>query len=314
MKIPTLIGIALIIALIGSLGLWFLNRQKISSEVSFNIADLEVVNITNTTATVIWQTSVNTQGEVVFGESENLNNNASDVRDLEKAQERIVHFVNLKDLKPDTKYFFKVQNNSALYPEKPQEFKTASVKAIGELDFSFLKPIKGTILNTDLNPVDESLIFVEIPNAQKLATFSSTSGNFILPLKQVLNENLAQVASIAQDTPAILIVKKSSLESKVKLLISDETVNLPPITLGTNLDLTNYSQSPISTISIGQHQKVNLDFNNDGKINSLDLAILRGKADSKRVLSLEEQSQFDITSDGVINQEDIDEFSKALTN
>lgn len=313
MKIPTLIGLAFIIALIGSFGFWFLN-QGTAPGVNFEVTDLQIANISTSNATVVWQTNLPSSGKVVYGESWNLNLESSDNRDSDSPSARKTHFVTLKNLKPNTHYFYKIINNSSNYPPNPLEFKTANLKDSNELNFSFLKPIKGTILSTTLNPVDESLIFLKIPGAQELATFSSTAGNFILPLKLVLDQDLTKIFNIPQNTQATMVVKNNNLESKVKIVISDSTINLPPITIGTSLDLTKYVNTPITKISIQTTSPASFDFNSDGKINSLDLAILREKASSRNLPRPEDISKFDINSDGVIDLDDTEVFSKSLIN
>ncbi|MBI2594060.1 fibronectin type III domain-containing protein [Candidatus Daviesbacteria bacterium] len=312
MKIPTLIGIALIIALIGSLGYWLLYGGNIIEQSNFKVSDLQTLNISNNTATVVWQTNLPVLGHVLYGESENLNLKSSDNRDIKNPAPRFTHFVTLKNLKPNTRYFYKIVNNSQSYPEKSLEFTTANLRDPDELNFSFIKPVKGTILNTNLNPIDESLIFFSIPGAQDLATFSSTAGNFIMPLKLVLDKDLKKVYNIPDGTPASITVKKQGLESKVQIIISDSTVNLPPVTIGTSLDLSKYAKPSISTILIRSKRQTSFDFNGDGKINSLDLAILREKAAKRNLPRPDDLERFDITSDGAITQEDVDVFSKSL--
>lgn len=311
MKIPTLIGIALIIALIGSMGYWFLYKGNTIEQANFEVSDLQTLNISNNTATVVWQTNLPALGQVLYGESENLNLKSSDNRDIKNPVPRFTHFVTLKNLKPNTKYFYQIINSSGSYPPT-LEFTTSNLEDSDNLSFSFLKPVKGTILNTSLNPIDESLIFFSIPGAQNLATFSSTAGNFIMPLKIVLDKDLKKVFNISSGTSAIMTVKKKNLESKVALIISDKTVNLPPITIGTSLDLSKYAKPPISTILIRSKRQTNFDFNRDGKINSLDLAILREKTTTRNLPEPEDLERFDITSDGAITQEDVDVFSRSL--
>lgn len=312
MKIPTLIGIALILALAGSLGFWFFNREEIENKSDLEISDLQLANISNTSVTIIWQTNLAATGQVLYGESENLNQKSADNRDLRNPKERLIHFVTLKNLKPASHYFYKITNNSISYPEKTLKFKTAAIANIDELNFSFIKPLKGTILNINFNPIDESLIFLKIPGVQDLATFSSTAGNFILPLKLVLTQDLNQIFNIPPNTPATLTVRKGKLESSVKFTISESTVNLPAVTIGSSLDLSNYVPTPITIISIKTSPQVNFDFNTDGKINSLDLAILREKVTSKSLLSPQDRLKFDINSDGVVDPEDVDVFSRSI--
>lgn len=309
MKIPTLVGIALLITLIVSVGLFIYYRSQ-EKAAAFQISDVDVVNIGNTTATVVWQTATPTTGEVVYSEDETLSEKAIDNRDRRQIRSRLVHFVTINNLKPNTRYFYKVKNDLEMSP-KALEFKTGNAtEPEGDLNFSFIKPLKGTVLNTNLNPIDESLVFLKIPGAEKLATFSSTAGNFILPLKTVLSENLNQIYIIAPDSAAELSIVKGSLRSTIKIIISEDTVNLPPIAIGSNLDLTNFKPQPLANIVFGGTRASSLDFNGDGRTNSLDLALLREVA-KPGGLKGTDSSRYDVNGDGEVDQKDIDDFSRS---
>lgn len=311
MKIPTLLGIAMVITLVALGGLYYYYAPDPKPDADFQVSNLQVVNISNTSATVVWQTSSPATGEVEFGQFEQLSEKSSDNRDRTQPQARSVHFVTLNKLKPNTSYSYKIKNNDTPYPDKALGFKTANIPEAkaADLTFSFIKPLKGTVLNTNLNPIDESLIFLKIPGVQDLATFSSTAGNFILPLKSILNKELDKVFIVPPDSLADLTIIKGSFKSDVKIKISKDTINLPPIPIGANLDLTNFKSPTITKITFKGDQ-IEFDFNGDSKINSLDMAILREAAGSAR--GTDTQSRFDINGDGIIDQKDIDIFSKAL--
>ncbi len=313
MKIPTLLGITLIIAITGSSLYWFFYRQTPIGSPKIQVSELEVVNIFDTSATVIWQTKIPALGEVSYGQSDLLGKKVPDNRNRFDPKPRLTHFVTITNLKPDTQYFYKVGSDSNFYPEKAMAFKTApAIDPSNDLEFSFIKPLKGTILSTNLNPIDESLVLLKIPGAQNLATFSSTAGNFILPLKLVLSEDLSQVFFIPEGSRSSLIIKKGDLSSSVKILISENAVNLPPVPIGNNLDLENYKPQQITKISFGENVPIRLDFNNDQKINSLDLATLRSQVNSKNIPDTENLNKFDVNADGVLDQKDINAFSKTL--
>lgn len=312
MKIPTLLGMAVILTLIALSGLYYYYRPVENQNFSVEISDLKVVNVSDTSATVVWQSFAPAMGQVNYSESESLSESAFDNRDRESTKPRTIHFVTLLNLKPDTTYHYKIKNDAAFYPPESLKFKTAKPLDVEELDFSFQKPLKGTILNTNLNPVDESLIFLNIEGAQELATFSSTAGNFVLPLTKVLSSDLSQQLTIKPNTQASLFVKKGVLNSEVKINISDKTVNLPPITIGSNLDLMNFEAAPIGKITLGTETSGGLDFNNDGRVNSLDLAILREAARPETLRGTDTQSRFDINQDGQVNTLDIEAFSQKL--
>lgn len=314
MKIPTLLGVTIIITLI-VLSILYYYSPKQTDEDYLQISGLKVVNISDTTATIVWQTTTPTTGKVVYSQNDDLSHTASDNRDRRADKGRLVHFVTLNNLKPESTYRYKIENDDFLSPDKALEFKTAISpnSSDTDLNFSFIKPLKGTILNTNLNPIDESLIFLQIPGAQELATFSSTAGNFVLPLKKVFSKDLDKIFTIPNGTTADLTIVKGSLKSEVKITISESSINLPPITIGSSLDLVNFEPKQMSKITFSETAFLGLDFNSDGKINSLDLAMLREAAKLPGAASTQSQSRFDINRDGAIDQQDIDSFSKSLT-
>ncbi len=313
MRIPTLLGVAVIFALITSLGVYYYFGQDDHEEYNLEISDLKVVNITDTSATIAWQSSVPARGEILYSDSENLSKKAADQRTPADIN-RSTHFVTINDLKPDTKYFYKTKNDSFIYPPKPLQFKTAKFSNNNEeLTFSFSKPLKGTVLNTNLNPTDESLIYLNIPGAQEIGAFSSTAGNFVLPLKSVLSKELDKQFIIEDGTTAQLTIVKNNLKSNIKIVISQNSINLPPITVGSNLDLINYSPTQIKKITFSERQSQGLDFNGDGAINSLDLAQLREAVNLPGANNTQSQSKFDVNLDGVIDQKDVEGFSEALS-
>lgn len=314
MKIPTLLGLTILIAVIASIGVYyFYLKPKAQESVSIQVNDLQVVNVFNNAVTIVWQTNEPTFGKVLYGKAEPLTSQAADNRDKSQVSGRFVHFVTINSLEPNSSYKFRVMNNESVSPEAG-EFKTAEAQESEETVFSFNKPLKGTVLNTNLNPIDESLIFLNISGAQALATFSSTAGNFILPLRTVLNKELNELLVIESGTPAEVLIIKGGIKSNLKILLNEDNNALPPVTIGTNLDLTNYKKEPLGTINFSEAlTAISYDFNNDLRINSLDLAMLRGVAAGRNATDPENIKKFDLNFDGIINQADIDVFSKRLT-
>ncbi len=314
MKIPTLLGIATIITLAALATLYYYYAPKSTEQTYYNVTDIKAVNIKSRSVTIVWQTTLPTVGEVIFAESEPLSQEVADSRDRGLKRARMIHFVVLDNLTPGTKYFYNVKNDESVFSEKALEFETARFEenADGELTYSFIKPLKGTILNSNLNPINESLVFLEIPGASSLATFSSTAGNFVLPLKTVLNSSLDKQFVIPADTEAALTIIKGNLKSEVKIKISDDKINLPPIPIGSNLDLTNFKTQQFNKITFSTIPTIGSDFNGDQKVNSLDLSLLKEAAGVANSGSVNTQSNFDINKDGIVDQDDVSEFSEIL--
>lgn len=313
MKIPTLLGLALLITAITLGVMLYLNQdnQKQQTIPLYNPQKIQVVNISDTQLSIVWQTSNQVPGQIIYGQSYNLNNLQNDNRDKTEVKQHLVHFVTLKNLKPDTKYYYQIKSGPFTYPDKYLDFKTA--KKLNETkDPSLNKPIQGTILNTNLNPVDEALVFLKIEDAQDIATFTSTAGNFIIPLTDLRTTSLETLYKITDKQSAQLLITRAEISSLVDITLPLQTTVLPPLTLGQNINLKNYTGNQVNktkkqTDLETPEQIAKFDQNKDGKVNSLDQA---------KVTDLYNSNQFDkkadFNLDSRVDQQDIEIISQAL--
>jgi len=314
MKIPTLLGLALLITALafGVIGYLQKTKEGLQEKPFYLPEGIQVLNLQDNQATIVWSTNNATLGQVIFGTGSSLNVTQADNRDQDSLKEHFVHFVTLNDLKPNTKYFFKIKSSSFTYPEQPLDFKTAKTINNSE-DHPLNKPIKGTVLNTNLNPIDEALIFLKIEDAQDMATFTSTAGNFIIPLTDLRSKSLESYYQLSgQKIPATLLIKKGDLSSEVKITLPQDISTLPPLTIGQNLNLEEYLASSEARLKKQKNLESpeiigKFDLNNDKKVNSLDLAKVIDLYNSKQ-----NDKKADFNSDGVIDQKDIDTISSAL--
>lgn len=312
MKIPTILGLSLLITAI-SLGFLLYSYQKkidTNQKQAFDPRNIKVINLTDTQATVIWQTDHPAPGQIDFGQPNRFMKSQNDNRDHAEPKEHLIHFVTLRDLTPNTSYSFHIRSGKHLFPEKPLSFQTAK-----DLDDRKLpetnKPIRGSVLNVNLNPIDEALILLEIANAQQMATFTSTSGNFVLPLRELRRTDLSSFFPVPENTPATLTIIRGDLSSTVEVVLPlPDNQLLPPLTLGQNVSYKDLiAQSQITPIEIDENQAIinRYDLNKDTTVNSLDLAIVmqyNGRTIDQS--SLQELKDSDLNADGVVNQKDID--------
>lgn len=291
--IPTLLGLAiLILGLAGGVilatkpGLLGLQTKAAPTSTPTNI---NIVNISDTSASVCWQTDQLISG---FIQADTNPNNRKmvfqDDRDLQGPQNHKLHFVTLIKLSPNTVYYFKIKSGSSTYPTgDPLSFKTEP----SAISFSH-QPIIGIVLDSNLQPVDEAIITLQIPGTQKLATITKAAGNFILPLTQIKIEDHTQATLSAFNTQA-------SSQVLLTLPLKDQT--LTPITLGKDLDLAFKIASPTAT-------EPQYDLNGDGVINSLDRSIvLKSFGPLRPEASKNPQNRgADLNRDGIVDQKDLD--------
>jgi hypothetical protein len=303
-KIPTLLGLSLLItALILGIFIFFYRQNLLHQQRTlYAPKELNVTNLFAEQVTITWWSDTPTTGQVAYGTNVSLNDIQNDNRDLQEIKTHHVHFVTLRNLKPDTTYKYQIIANGIRFPEKPLTFKTA----IALENSTQNRPLRGSVLNVNLNPIDEALLTIKIDGAADMSTFASTAGNFIFPLKELRTTDLTAPFAIESTTPATLIIKKGSLESQVKLnLPLNESDLLPPLTIGQNIDLssilTQMTEPPQTS------QSANYDLNGDGKTNSLDLAIIT-QNNGKKVTDIQDDSikKADLNKDETIDKKDSD--------
>lgn len=310
MRIPTIVGVVAILLAI-SLVVSLTYNQKISQGLdSPNLApqDIQVANITDSSATVTWQTTSPTKGQVMYGsEGGPLNINSFDDRD-QTPKERLTHFVTLSNLSPESSYQFKVGTDYNHFPDKPLTLKTSSQRSTNDSKILPLKqPIQGSVIESPQKPLDEGLVFLKISGASILATTIGESGNFLLSLKELRKQDLQGFYNLSPKTEGSLVIQKGSKSSLVQIILPPSNQPIPTIVLGQSLDLRQYPASPSARLSTLSFDDSPFDLNLDGAINSLDLAFVLdnvGKTNADK--------KADLNKDNKVNQADVDLLKKQI--
>ena len=296
MKIPTILGLALLIIAI-SLGVFlYTYKQKKDNQKKEQLTpiNIQIVNTSDTQVSIVWQTKSPAIGIILSGEDNKLESKQPDDRDIEGQSPYVVHFVTIKNLKPDTNYFFQIQNDNFKFPNQAIQFKTEKVNSS---KIPPNNPILGTVLDSNLQPIDEALVFLKLDKTISQATFVTAQGNYLLPLTQLKDSISGKQLDLVNPTMATLLITKGDSKSNVKITLPPTKQPLPPVILGQDLDL-----SAINTTS-----NINYDLNGDGLINTVDLSMVFEAMNQKTANSIA-----DLNQDGVVNQEDVELIKQAL--
>lgn len=338
-KIPTLLAIfLLLLAIILAFGLFYLFK-KVNDEdkVFYEPKEIRIVNISDTSATITWQTDREVIGKAIISTGSNINENPfsnfydwftlklniqsglkkvwSDERDGDNEQARSTHFITVSELSPNSKYYFKLKNNQYTFFDQSLEFNTAP--AINEDNNSvpgskLEQPILGIVLTRNLNPVDQALVYFQSDGSEELATYTSQTGNFIIPLRNLRTKSLDNLYDFTTKNTAKLQVIKQETQSDVTITFPIDNISLPPIVFGDDMDFRFYIASPPASIAVNDTivpTKPTLDLNKDSKINTLDLAIL-----SQAVKQNSPDSRFDLNEDGKTDSDDITFLRESFRN
>ncbi|KKS14140.1 MAG: hypothetical protein UU67_C0007G0021 [Candidatus Daviesbacteria bacterium GW2011_GWB1_41_5] len=227
-KMPTLFGLVLLIIGLAA-GVFFIKSPELLVFQSQALPEvtpqkITLANLAPASVSIFWQTVNQTSGFIRIGTSSTLDQTFRDVRDSFSLNPYGLHFVTLTNLSPGTTYFYKINSGGSLHPQgAPLTFRTPFEETV-----SSYQPVIGTVINDDLTPISEAFVTLE-GQSGLLAAVTKVSGNFILPLTSLGNAPV--------DIPLTLTVFDKEKSSRVifKLPV---TQNLPPITLGQDLDLT----------------------------------------------------------------------------
>lgn len=313
MKIPTLLALTILSAVIvlGVSNYIFRERENFQLEKNLDLKKIQVVNVQDTSVSVIWQSTRPTQSIIVYG-----TNNLDLVQSNDLDKEQTSHLVNLTNLTPNTSYKFKIKVGDNLYPQKEIEFKTGPVL---EKDPVLFPPIRGSILNENFEPVQKALVVLKIAGAQDVATITTQAGNFVLPLVNIRSADLKAYTSL-QNKEGKLHLIKNNKNSEIIITVP-VTEPLPPLLINQNLDLRSYIASssaqivPFKEVIVEKGSPLSkFDLNRDGKINAIDFSIIIdsfGKNPKDRNL-LQRYQNIDFNNDEKIDQRDIDAIKRAL--
>lgn len=298
-RIPTILGFGLLVtALFLGLAIYFYNLELNKHLIrNYQPQNIKIVNLTDHSAAITWQTSVETTGAIAYQQQYSTHFSMDD-RDNNVPRNRLTHFITLKELLPDTTYNFKVKSSSVTYANKGFVFKTA--KLPGNEDNKILvKPIIGRILEPNLEPVKEALVYLDLPGATPLGTFTSVEGNFVLPLSDVRKADLSSVFNLTQDSLASLHITRGEVLSDASIKVPSQVNAYPPLILGQAADFTS-----IRTDFLTNSNK--FDLNKDGKVNAVDLSIV--------ILNMGKKGEnpADLNQDKIVDKKDLELVQKSL--
>lgn len=302
MKIPTLLAL-IILSLCILLGIYFKQNllALIPSKSDHVAKDLVQSNLTPHAITIVWSTDSPNETNLLFTTDKIFFKDLKKVKDDrdQTPTSHLLHFVTISDLQPNTTYYYRIDNSNS--STNTGQFKTPSETNQTNANFP---PIVGSVVDSNLKPIKEALVTLQVLNHYPLATYTSDSGNFILsliPLYQT--NNLTQKLDLAQNPDVTLTVTKGNQSSRVDIHLSKTLQPLPPITLGQDLDLRNLSlpDSSATQPQPSSTPQFNFDINGDGKVNSIDLSIIQANIGKKKF-----NPMADINGDGVVDQKDLD--------
>lgn len=294
-RIPTLLGLVLVVALVAAVGFTTQAVQKITkifsrAEDVSSVTNVDIANLTDTSVTVFWSTETKTAGAVFYGKSSGLGESvAVDDRDHNSAGSKyFVHFVRLTGLQPNTKYFYKigVDTKTVGNPTKsdaPYEITTLPANKSGPI----IDPIFGKVLDSSGNPIASVLTIWQSRGDQKIASLSKSDGSYVLPIGNANpSDGAAETISlnVGGGNPTATITCQIGKDRPLPIVKLGETIDCSkksPVENG-SVGFKTPTTSPVASPSAGG---LTVNVQNGQTFNS-SLPTISGKAGPNQVVQI----------------------------
>lgn len=295
-KIPTILGLAVIILGLVS-GVYLIFREQIFlSRAAPNITPLNVIfsNQTGDSVTVSWQTVSPAASFVTYGQNNPSEQTTLDDRDSDGQTStptpRLIHYTTIKKLLPKTKYQLKIV--SGKFSSEVYNFETSAPLAeAGEFT-----PVIGSVLQQEEKPVEDGVVYLSLSDAA-IQSAMVKKGNFLIPVSQIAKADFSGTFTPKEEQLAKLTIRTPQGESTVQFMLESNLPPLAPIALGQNIDFTSQTEES----EVTEAELDSFDLNSDGIINAADNAIILDNFGKKP-----KDPRSDLNSDGKIDQIDLD--------
>lgn len=233
----------LILLIVGLIVAVFLVGQKTGffskADISNQPQEIKVSNIADNAFTISWITAKPTTGFVQYGEVESLGETAGDDRD---AKPRLTHHVTLKNLNPQTNYFYKIDNGAIA---------TQTTAPVTQNPPAVPEPIFGKVTKADGNIPQEALVYLQLENGSLLSSYIRDNGNWLITLNNARTKDLLNYITVSDENTVSILVSgegKAEVQGKVG-------------------DRDTFSKIVLST------RETSGDLNGDGVVNVFDYII-----------------------------------------
>ncbi len=303
LKIPTILGLGIIVLGIVSGVFLTLREQTLISQASTNTSpqNLTLTNITDTEVTISWQTSIPTPSFITFGQIGPNETTVLDDRDTNPPTGGptpfSTHHMTIKNLTPKTTYQYKIV--AGKFSSEINNFTTASPATFN----TGFRPINGYVKDGD-KPLEEGLVYLSINDAITQSAVIKTLGNFLIPISQLRKSDLSDNLPLTEDSLARLTILSPKGQASATFRLKDAENGLSSLILGEDVDLTD-TFKPTPPPFNGDFDIY--DLNGDKKINAADYSIVKGNQGKNP-----KDKEADLNRDGVVDQEDLDLMTKKI--
>lgn len=194
-KILIIISVLVLLLGVGA-GVYLVQQGKISflSRAGPTVIpqEVKITNISDNSFTVSWITpDKEIAGFIAYGDSAQLGQTAADDRDqIGSLNSYFTHHVSLKNLSPQTKYFFKIGSGSKTYDQAGQPYEITTAPTTDSPP-PLADPSFGTVVDQSGKNAAGALVYLTVANSTPLSSYTREDGNWLITLNNARSKDLS---------------------------------------------------------------------------------------------------------------------------
>jgi len=245
-KIPTIVGLILLITGVASGVLLIQNRQifRLRATPQLSPKDVRITNITDSSFTVSWVTDGESEGFIKWGE------NRSSLKNLAKDEisgKSFIHTITVRGLSPKTTYYFIINSNGSDFDNNGLAWETRTGPPLSTSADRNL--ISGTVLTSTGAPANQALVYVTLAGSSPLSATTSQNGGWLIPISSARTSDLSAFLKIDEQSTLIeVLIQAGPLGSASAQIYPQAAKPVPTIILGRNHDFRNLTPTEADDI------------------------------------------------------------------
>jgi hypothetical protein len=249
-KIPTLLGILLVMGLLFGIGFIMeqLSRGRTRASTSIEPKQVIVTNVTDTSFTFVWQTDDVTSGSLLVSGPTGKKSTAFDERDMTgKTSKYLTHSVTVRALSPETPYDVTIISNGKRYPVDNKLYQVTTMPMLSS-QAPGIEPAYGLVVLPGGKPGEGAIVTITLDGGQILSTLVRSSGSWVIPLSLVRMQDGGAYLPNEERINETITIDLGGAESRI---ITD-TLNdspVPDITIGQSYDFRGKDAKKIAVPS-----------------------------------------------------------------
>ncbi len=243
-RIPTIVGMALVVAIV--VGLFYYFQKKNTQVSGENIpTKVRITNLGDNKFSVSWVTNSEIEGAIEYAPvGEKLSQKARDDRDGGGAGKYLTHHVTIDELQPSTQYAFRILSgeNASRFDNNGSPYIATTGPVIGKTPPSH--NLYGNVILPTKQNATGAIVYLTIPGGGVASTLVHESGNYAITLSTIRSsDGRAYVNYDPSATIVGVVVEAGKTQASSSITLANSTP-VPTITLGQNIDFLTPGETP----------------------------------------------------------------------